>query len=95
MDKVKTELLVVITIVDLSSYIVHGLVLDQLWQWFIEPFGIQPIGLPHAIGIVVIASFLTNQYNKDVEENMMKAITHNFGTPIMALLAGYIAHLFI
>ncbi len=89
------QLTLTVFVMEFLGYIVHGLVLDQLWYWFIEPLGVPSIGLAHAIGLAVLIASLTNQYNKDVEENIKKAISHNLALPITALIVGYIAQLFM
>ena len=39
-----------------------GVVLQDLWGWFIVPFGLPELGLAHAIGINIIVGFLTYRY---------------------------------
>lgn len=39
-----------------------GVVLQDLWGWFIVPFGLPELSLAHAVGINVIAGFLTYRY---------------------------------
>ena len=45
--------LAMIALLFLTAYI-----LTQFWGWFIVPFGIKQIGLYHAMGIMLIVSFL-------------------------------------
>jgi membrane protein implicated in regulation of membrane protease activity len=74
-----------------------GYVLTILWAWFIVPtFGLPPLALAPAIGLAVVASYLTHQYMPKVtkEGDKWDQMGHAFGhmalKPAMALLIGWI-----
>lgn len=49
-------------------------VVMRLWEWFIVPFGAQPLGLAHAAGLSLIASYLTSGLKKDNDDYDKKPI---------------------
>lgn len=76
------------------SAVVHGIVLRQLWQWFMVPLGLPAVGIAHAIGIGGILKYLTYQpflktQKVDWKEHLVFALVY----PIFMLLGGYIIHL--
>jgi hypothetical protein len=78
--------------------ILRGWVITKLWGWFIIPFGIQPLTLPHAIGIGLILTFLTAQTlgksAETLEEKIRECVTPVIW-PLFALLLGYIVQSFM
>ena len=78
--------------------ILNGLVLTILWGWFVVPFfGLPPMPIPEAIGIAIIASYLTKDINcaKAKEKSITETALTTIGYPAMNLLMGYIVHLFL
>lgn len=45
-----------------AAGVLGAFVLVQLWAWFMLPLGVPAIGVAHAYGIGVIATFLTYVY---------------------------------
>jgi hypothetical protein len=43
------------------AMVLNGFMLSYMWQWFVVPLGVRPIGLPQAIGIAIIVSMLTSE----------------------------------
>ena len=78
--------------------LLRGWVIMRLWAWFIVPFGIQGLTLPHAIGIGLILTFLTahtlGKRAKTMEEKIEEIAT-SIIWPLMSLLMGYIVQLFM
>jgi len=76
---------------------IRAFVFIRLWNWFVVPF-VAPyvaenpyLTYPIAIGLMLIISFVVpNTSQKD-----KNAITIIFLTPFLALLMGWIVHLFI
>ncbi len=63
--------LLVVLCLSLATTPLYGLVLRSLWQWFVVPLGVLPIGVAHAIGLTVVAAmFRTHAASStDDEEN--------------------------
>lgn len=85
-------------IVALSS-IINGFVLTKLWLWFMVPFfGFAPLNIPLAIGIGLIATFLTHHTiglkSEDDADKQKKNITLGFLRPFVYLLVGWVVHAF-
>lgn len=76
------------------SVMIHGLVLQQLWRWFVEPIGGPAIGAAHAIGIAMLVNFilLDKARRPDVAGFWQMVMRNWIGEPAMFLLLGYILH---
>lgn len=49
--------------------VIRGLVLADLWRWFVVPLGFPDISVLHAMGLAMIASFLIpTQWKIDDDE---------------------------
>ena len=46
------------TLISLISLLVRGLVLVDLWAWFVVPLGAPAIGALHALGISLLIQFV-------------------------------------
>ena len=83
--------------------ILNGYVLTILWGWFIIPtFHLPPLSIPAAIGIAMVASYLTHQYAPDVEEKerstgekILRTALTIVLRPVSVLGIGYIVHLYM
>ena len=83
--------------------IFNGYVLSVLWGWFVVPtFGAHSLGIVPAIGISMVASYLTHQprhASKKEEQSFSDTIIEGIGMavlePSFALLFGWIVHLFM
>jgi len=50
--------------------VLHAWVLMQLWAWFMVPiFGVNLLGLPHAMGIGLLVFFLTHSIKVEQRSN--------------------------
>jgi len=78
--------------------VIRGLVLVKLWAWFITPtFGLPLLTVPVALGVALIAGFLTNsntQY-KDHETDWGANVVAAILGPLLALFFGWIYTLFM
>ena len=77
-----------------------GFVLMKLWAWFIVPlFHLPALTIAAAIGLGLIASFLTHQMRPDNEENPLAAMANIFGYGFvnagMCLLIGWVVTFFM
>lgn len=72
-----------------------GVVLQDLWGWFVTPFGLPQLGLAHAIGINVIAGFLTYRYVPSKEGDGWVASITPFVYILCAWGIGAVVHSFM
>lgn len=74
--------------------LVNGAVLVKLWSWFVvTTFKLPVLGVAPAIGLAIVASFLTSQHipgqkTKDI-------LIHNIGCALIALVMGWVVHAFM
>ncbi len=79
------------------SSILCGFVLTVLWGWFVVPtFGLPQLSLVPAIGVSMVASYLSHQYipSKD-GDSFTSALAYSITYPLITLLFGWIVHLFM
>lgn len=91
-------------VISISGLIVKGIVLQKFWLWFVMPvFNFPVLTLPIAIGICLVVSMLTYQFDfskiKDTsKEKEVQSWVSAFGSvlfPLIYLLEGYIVTLFM
>lgn len=79
------------------QYVLFGIVLSQLWAWFIVPtFNLPYLTLPISAGMLSMAYFVMPK--KDVEstwENLMKGFVGVLSHAIVYLSVGFVIHLFV
>ena len=77
----------------------RGYVLSVLWGWFVIPvFEAPRLTTVGAIGLSLIASFLTYQSNaakKRDDDALIEALAVAAVVPAMALTMGWVVHLFM
>lgn len=67
--------LLAIPVVLVVSSIANGFVLSILWGWFVVPlFEVPSLTIAQAIGISIVVSYFTNQYN-DSDKKEEKSLT--------------------
>ncbi len=78
--------------------LLRGLVLQALWLWFVaETFALDPLTLVQAIGLSLIVSFLTYQYDARADDDKSAAETITVASVLLngfAYLVGAIVHSF-
>lgn len=72
-----------------------GVVLQDLWGWFIVPFGLPELGLAHAIGINIIVGFLTYRYIPRKNGDGWTAGITPFVYVLFAWVIGAVVHSFM
>ena len=78
------------------AYLLDGLALKLLWGWFMVPtFGLPVISLVQAIGIGIVISFLTQQHIPRDEEQQTEMMVFTVVVPVLAIIIGGVAHLFM
>ena len=75
----------------------RGWVIQNLWAWFIVPFGVSEIGLWHATGISLIVTMLTVHSVKSdgTKEEELESLLASIIYPLIFLVMGYIYHSFM
>lgn len=72
-----------------------GYCFSTLWTWFIVPFGVSPISVMHAAGLLLFATLINNgRAMVDYEKNKWE-IFRVILMPGMCLIFGYIYKLFM
>jgi hypothetical protein len=82
----------------IAAVALRGAVLLCLWDWFIVSLGVPAIGLIQAIGINIVAKFVTgsgslSRENSDESPSLGTRLLEWYGYPVAVLLVGYLAHL--
>jgi hypothetical protein len=83
--------------------IIKGLALSVLWGWFMVPiFDLPELAIAPAIGLALIASYLTHQHDhaKDEDEesfgtSVLRSFLYSILMPLWMLLIGWIVHQFM
>ena len=80
--------------------ILSGWALSVLWKWFIAPvLGLPILSIPEAIGLAMVASYMTHQYIKadDGEgwELIARSLLYVTIKAAVALVAGWLVHQFM
>ena len=75
--------------------LVNGLVLRILWGWFAVPvFSLPPLSIPAAIGVHLMVAYLAEDSATKKEEGSTFLLAWTM-KPVLALLVGYVVHLFL
>jgi len=78
------------------AYLIDGLALKLLWNWFMVPIlGLPNLSLVQSIGISIVVGFLTQQHIPRDKDQQQELIIYLILTPVMAVIIGYIVHLFM
>lgn len=74
-----------------------GFVLSILWGWFAVPLGIMSISIPHAIGISVLISSITQQIDsrKRTKDEDTTYYVSAIIRPFVVLLMGWVVKSFM
>ena len=77
--------------------IFRGYALSKLWLWFIvSAFGVVPLGIAQSIGLALVVSFITHQYDgyidreKSATERLIENSVVLLLSPALALLVGWV-----
>lgn len=77
------------------STVLNGFVLTVLWGWFvIRVFGVRAISIPEALGLAMVASFLTHQYHED-KRSLGEILAYAFISGVLSLALGWVIQLFL
>lgn len=74
----------------------RGYALTVLWGWFVvNTFGAQPLGIPLAIGLSMLVSFLTHPPQKPNDSDSAFIISLAIFGPALVLFMGWIVQKFL
>jgi hypothetical protein len=70
---------------------------SMLWSWFVVPFGIMALSLPHAIGIdLLVGGLVFKSRLRDItEEESLYLLRDNALVSTLCLAIGWAAHLWM
>lgn len=98
----KLEYIFAVVCVSVLSSLWNGYALSILWRWFVVPlFGAPALGLGYAIGLSLIATFLTHQNSATKSDPnewarlLRLAICYNAIRPVITLAAGWLVTRYI
>ena len=81
-------------LVMISLYLLNGVALMLLWEWFMVPtFGLPAISMMQAIGIGIIVSIMTMQHIPRNEDEKIEMFKFSFLTPVLATAIGWVVHM--
>ena len=86
-----------IVVYSIFAVILGGIVLVDLWAWFIVPvFHMGVLNIPQAIGISILVGYMTHQVSHSKQtESMANIFLVGFIRVLMAWGMGWIVHQFI
>ena len=89
-------LLFVVLLIYVPLVFLYGWVLQNIWLWFIVPFGIKEISFVHAIGLgLVISLFRLNESTDDDDDKLLEKVLMAFFSPLLILFVGWIVQMFM
>lgn len=97
MYKFISSLLFVVAVLALTSlaYVLYGIAFVLLWGWFIVPiFGLPSLSIVPAIGICILIGLLT-YHGSNTDKITWRQVLGLYLSPIFAIIAGYVVHLFM
>jgi len=71
----------------------EGLVLSYLWEWFVVPLGMKPVGILHAIGLCVLLDFVMysyGDYRNSESASLSSSLAYILIRPTVAFLVGFV-----
>lgn len=81
---------------DFLAVCLQGFALKLLWGWFMVPgLGLPTLPWVQAMGVAILANLLTSQHIPRDESKWRELVAHNISMPVVFLIFGWIAHLFM
>jgi hypothetical protein len=78
-----------------GGYILHGWALSIVWGWFMVPlFSLPALSVPFAIGLILTRALVFPIRSPDTK-NPGSAMALSFVSPLLAVLIGWVAKMFI
>ena len=93
--------IILIFICNIALTIYAGCALSVVWGWFVcDKFGVEPLAIPDAIGLLIVVGFLTHQLQSPDKEKTQGELAYDmliasFSKSTMALVAGFVVLQFI
>lgn len=85
-------------VTSILALLLQSWVLSVMWSWFVVPaFGVKEIGTAVAFGLIVLLRQLTIKFDfqERTEQEKEFLLFASFAVPLIGLILGYIAQLFI
>lgn len=82
----------VMLLVSLGTLALEGVVVMQLWRWFVVPLGVTPIGYWHGMGLSILASQLTHQHAPKPDEDSTAILARSLTATLLLWGLGALAH---
>ena len=96
-ETLKAYVGIFIILLSIPLVILNGFVIQTLWGWFISDFfGIKALTLPIAIGLAIFINLFKSKLEKGFEtlKDYLATLFYMILNPVIALILGYIVHLF-
>jgi hypothetical protein len=78
----------------IATFVLNGVALEHLWNWFAVPLGLHVINFAWAIGLASVVTLFENHSAKEIE-SFGFGVFCCLGQPLVVLVIGGIAHHFI
>jgi len=75
--------------------LLKGIALISLWNWFVVPLGVMPIGFWHALGLSSLITYLTIYQIPEKTPNPTKSLIESCILSLIILFFGWIYHMFM
>ena len=79
----------------LIALIEAAFVLSVFWHWFIVPFGLPPIDIGWALGLMTMVSLVTESNQERDDAHPIKPLVVMLVKVNLVFLIGFVAHLFM
>jgi hypothetical protein len=92
--------LTIFGLLGIARFVLNGVVVADLWAWFVVPLGVSAISIPHAIGMDLIVTYLHG--GKDMEDKNKSASKSDdltftaaamFGRTLIAWAVGWFTYM--
>lgn len=77
----------------IPSMVWSGFVMQLMWAWFVVPLGVPAIGIAHALGLRLLAEWMTYQ-DRDLSDknDLLESAIKSFLIPLLMLGLGAAVH---
>ncbi len=74
--------------------VIRGVVLSNLWYYFVEPLGVQSVSVPHAFGLALFYSVINYRHSGKEKSFKEKCdqLVESIGGPLFVLLIGWLVY---
>jgi len=86
---------IIVLLIASALFLVHGVVLTQLWGWFIVPLGVPAISLAWAVGLSCVVGLVTPQPAPVPKDRALEYLGIITTKPFVVWAIGLVAHAFM